>query len=126
MTENEKGALRSLSLDIAISKNLETGNAMDDSISRDATGAEDVNDLTSPDNLALLRDSLGKSGRDSLRERQLHHMLHGQERIRAMQQEFARQPAPVENNGTQGQGSQYPKSGVVADGPERGDAHAHS
>ena len=91
LTENEKGALRSLSLDIAISKNLETGNAMDESISRDATGAEDANDLTSPDNLVLLRDSLGKSRRDSLRERQLHHMLHEQERIRAMQQEFARQ-----------------------------------
>ena len=68
LTENEKGALRSLSLDIAISKNLETGNAMDESISRDATGAEDVTDLTSPDNLALLRDSLGKSCHDSLRQ----------------------------------------------------------
>ena len=35
--------------------------------------------------------SIGKSLRDSLQQRQLHYMLHEGERIRAMQEEFARQ-----------------------------------
>ena len=77
-------ALPSLLLDIVIAQKLVTGDVIEKLISRDGTGVEERIDLTSSIVLALLRNSLEKSRRDSLRNRQLQHMLKGKKQIRAM------------------------------------------